>query len=167
MKPLEASDAFRLQAAQGWLELGDHVEAAKELESVGPELRDHPVVLKLRWGIYAAQKKWEAALDTAATLIQLEPEDPLGWVQRSYALHEMKRTSEARDSLLRVVDKFPKCATMRYNLACYECQLGRLEQAKIWLEKAFALGELKAMKAAALEDKDLELLWKEIAMTGR
>ena len=33
--------------------------------------------------------------------------DPLGWVHRSYALHELKRTAEARDNLLRVVDKFP------------------------------------------------------------
>jgi hypothetical protein len=75
----------------------------------------------------------------------------------------MKRTAEARDNLLGVVDKFPISATMRYNLACYECQLGRLEQAKMWLEKAFALGERKAMKAAAMEDKDLEPLWREIA----
>jgi hypothetical protein len=28
-------------------------------------------------------------------------------------------------------------ATIRYNLACYECQLGRLDQARAWLERAF------------------------------
>jgi tetratricopeptide (TPR) repeat protein len=162
MKSLDPSDAFYLQAAQGWLELGDHVEAAKELENVTPELHGHPAVLKLRWDIYAAEKKWEAALDMAAALIQLDPEDPLGWVHRSYALHELKRTAEARDNLLRVVDKFPNSATIRYNLACYECQLGRLEPAKMWLEKAFALGDAKAMKVAALEDRDLEPLWTEI-----
>lgn len=162
MKSLEPSDAFHLQAAQGWLELGDHLEAAKELESVAPELRGHPAVLKLRWGIYAAERKWEAALDTAATLIQLDPEEPIGWVHRSYALHELKRTAEARDNLLRVVDKFPISATIRYNLACYECQLGRLPQAKLWLEKAFALGDPRTMRAAAMEDRDLEPLWAEI-----
>ena len=46
-----------------------------------------------------------------------------------------------RDNLLRVVDKFPISATMRYNLGCYECQLGNLDRAKRWLEKAFELGE--------------------------
>jgi hypothetical protein len=51
---------------------------------------------------------------------------------------------------------------MRYNLACYECQLGRLEQAKGWLEKAFALGDAREMKLAALDDPDLEPLWKTI-----
>jgi len=162
MKPLEPSDAFPLQAAQGWLELGNHVEAAKELEDLAPGLANHPAVLKVRWGIYAAAKQWDEALETAAALTQLEPDEPHGWVHRSYALHELKHTAEARDNLLRVLDKFPIRATMRYNLACYECQLGRFEQAKLWLEKAFALGDAKAMKEAALEDKDLEPLWKEI-----
>jgi Flp pilus assembly protein TadD len=103
-------------------------------------------------------------LDIAAALIQLNPEDPQGWVHRSYALHELKRTAEARDNLLRVVEKFPIIATMRYNLACYEAQLGRLEQAKQWLEKAFALGDARNMKLAALDDPDLEPLWKDIGL---
>jgi hypothetical protein len=66
---------------------------------------------------------------------------------------------------LRVVDKFPKDATMRYNLACYESQLGRLTLAKPWLEKAFALGDARKMKLAALDDPDLQPLWKEIGKT--
>jgi hypothetical protein len=64
-----------------------------------------------------------------------------------------------------VVDKFPKDATMRYNLACYKCQLGRLDQARAWLEKAFAIGDARKMKLAALDDPDLEPLWKEIGKT--
>jgi tetratricopeptide (TPR) repeat protein len=165
MKPLEPPDSHHLLASQGWLELGNHIEADAELDNIAASLRAHPDVLKVRWEIYAAAKKWEAAIDIAAALIQLDPEDPLGWVHRSYALHELKRTAEARDNLLRVVDKFPSSATMRYNLACYECQLGRLEQAKTWLEKAFALGDARQMKLAALDDTDLEPLWKEIGNT--
>jgi len=51
------------------------------------------------------------------------------------------------------VDKFPDDPIMRYNLACYECQLGRMEQAKCWLEKAFTLGDLKKIKLMASEDR--------------
>ena len=145
--------------------MGDHIEANEELENITPELRAHPAVLAVRWEIYAAAKKWEATLEIAAALILLDPDDPLGWVHRSYALHELKRTAEARDNLLRVVDKFPISATMRYNLACYESQLGRLEQAKNWLEKAFALGDARKLKLAALDDPDLQPLWKEIGKT--
>jgi tetratricopeptide (TPR) repeat protein len=162
MKPLEPPETFYFPAAQGWLELGNPIEAKAELEKLAPELRALPEVLKLRWLIYIAAEHWGAALDIAAALIQLDPEDPVGWSNRSHALHELKRTAEARDNLLRVLDKFPGSATMRYNLACYECRLGRLEEARQCLEKAFALGEARNMKLAALEDPDLEALWKDI-----
>jgi hypothetical protein len=29
-------------AAQGWLELGNHIEAIEELENIAPQLRAHP-----------------------------------------------------------------------------------------------------------------------------
>lgn len=162
MKPLELHDQRHLEAAEGWIELGNHLEANEELENITPENRAHPAVLEVRWQIYAKVKKWEAALDIASALIQLLPELPLGYVHRSYSLHEMKRTEEARDNLLRVVHKFPKNPIMRYNLACYECQLERLGQAKNWLEKAFEIGDSKKIKLMALDDPDLEPLWKEI-----
>jgi tetratricopeptide (TPR) repeat protein len=153
---------MHLQAAQGWFELGDHLEAKEELEQMSPQNHAHPAVLEVRWAIHAAAKKWEAALDIAATFIQLAPEHLFGWLHRSFALHELNRTAEARDNLLTVLDKFPDESILRYNVACYECRLGRLEQAKHWLEKAFKMGNLRRMKLAALQDPDLEPLWKEI-----
>jgi len=60
------------------------------------------------------------------------------------------------------VERLPPSATPRYNLACYECQLGRLEQAKQWLQEAFELGDAQPMKLAALDDPDLGPLWIEI-----
>ena len=115
-------------------------------------------MLEVRWAIYAAAKKWEAALDIAATFIQLAPGHPFGWLHRLFALHELNRTAEARDNLLRVVDTFSDNATMRYNLACYESQLGRMEEAKSWLVEAFKLGDKRRMKQMALTDSDLEPL---------
>lgn len=162
IKPLEIQDQHHLVAAQGWLELGDHLEANEELEQIMAEYRAHPAVLEVRWQIYAKAKKWEEALDIASVLIQSAPELPLGWVHRSYCLHELKRSEEARDNLLRAVNRFPDDAIMRYNLACYECQLGRLEQAKNWLEKACKLGDPRKIKTMALEDPDLKPLWREI-----
>jgi predicted Zn-dependent protease len=165
MKPLEPHDLRYLAAAQGWLELGNHLEADEKLENITAEQRAHPAVLEIRWQIYAKAGKWEGALDIASALVQLVPESALGWVHRSFSLHELKRAEEARDNLLRVVDKFPKDATMRYNLACYKCQLGRLDQARAWLEKSFEIGDARKMKLAALEAPDLEPLWKEIGIT--
>src|SRR6266853_1802916 len=132
---LQPPNIFHLQAAQGWLELGNCLEARQELEKITPQTRMHPGVLNVQWEIYAAEKNCEPDINSPANLIELEPDEPIGWVHRSYALHELKRTQEARDNLLRVVEAFSVNPTMRYNLACYECQLGRLDQAKHWLEK--------------------------------
>lgn len=159
---LEPSDAFYIQAAEGWLELGNTLEASNELANLAPELLNHPIALRVRWAILAAEKNWESAREVGAKLIELDPDEALGWVDYSYALHELKRTQEARDNLLRVVEKFPISATIRYNLACYECQLGNLPQAKRWLEKAFRLGDREQMKLSALADRDLEPLWPEL-----
>lgn len=159
---MERSDNLHLDAAQGWVGLGNPVEAEAELAQVSKPMQGQPEVLKIRWEICASARRWETALEIASRLIASNPEDPLGWIHRSYALHELKRTAEARDNLLRVVDAFPECATMRYNLACYECRLGRLEQAKVWLEKAFGLGDARRMRSMALEDRDLESLWSDI-----
>ena len=160
---LRAPDIFHIQAAQGWLELGSPAEAKIELEKVSAPFHGHAEVLKVQWGICAAEKQWEAALEAAARLVELEPDDPLGWVHRSYSLHELKRTQQARDNLLLVVDKFPISATMRYNLACYECQLGNLPEARKWLAKAFRMGNRDQMKLATLDDLDLKPLWREIS----
>ena len=51
---------------------------------------------------------------------------------------------------------------MRYNLACYECQLGRLTEARRWLEAAYELGGTREMKLMALDDEDLRPLWDHI-----
>ena len=162
MKPLEPQDQHHLKAAEGWIELGNPEEANEELDQLSAEYRAHPAILEVRWQIYEKAKKWDAASDIASALVQMVPEHPSGWVHRSYCLHELKRTAEARDNLLRVVERFPEDPIMRYNLACYECQLGRLEQAKNWLEKAFKLGDARKIKLMALEDLDSEPLWREI-----
>ena len=76
---LQPPDTIHLQAAQGWIELGNHVEANEELEKITARLRVHPDLLELRWRIFAAAKNWEAALDIASALIQIDPENPAGW----------------------------------------------------------------------------------------
>jgi hypothetical protein len=45
VKPLDLPDIHHLRAAQGWLELGNHLEANEELEKIAPALRAHPSVL--------------------------------------------------------------------------------------------------------------------------
>ncbi len=161
--PLEPPDTHHLRAAEGWLELGSHAEANAELDRIRPTFRAHPDVLRLRWYICADTKSWDLAVEVASTLVGLQPGNAEHWLHRSYALHELKQTCEARDLLLPAAGMFPDGDAIRYNLACYECQLGNLPKAKDWLAQAFALANCKELKLDALKDPDLELLWPHIA----
>jgi predicted Zn-dependent protease len=159
---LAPPDSHYLNAASGWLDLGNPREAAAELASISPACREHPVVLELQWRILAEQKKWDEALRVGRRLVELAPEQPGGWIDQSYALHELKRTGEAQDVLLGVAGRFAHLSIVAYNLACYACQLGDREQARRWLAKAVKVKGKKEIKRLALDDQDLEPMWPEI-----
>jgi hypothetical protein len=135
------------------------VRANGELECITPQLRAHPDVLHVRYRVYAAAKKWEIAAEIAQAIAKRVPGDSFGFVHLAYSLHELKRTKEAQEVLLPIVDKFPD----RYNLACYACQLRELKEGRRWLEKAIDLADTKEVKLMALNDPDLEPLWVEIS----
>src|SRR5581483_10790195 len=109
---LDLSDQRQLDAAEGWLGLGDWKQANEELEQITPRMRAHPLVLRVRWGIYEKAKKWDAALEVTRIIAKDQPKNSWGWIHWAYTLHEMKRTGEARDVLLAVVDRFPKESTI-------------------------------------------------------
>src|SRR5215471_9721038 len=127
MNPLAWPDRLHLKAAEGWLELGQMEEAARELDSIRPDLRGGAVVLATRWKVDAALENWNACLDTAEAMVSLAPGSPTGWIQRAYALNELGRTKEAWDGLVRVAQRFPGNGTIAFNLACYACRLGDLD----------------------------------------
>ena len=162
MNDLPHPDDQHLEAAEGWLGLGSWRDASGELEQIQPQFRAHPSVLELRYKIYAEAKRWELAVAVAEEVRELLPDEPWGYFYTAFALHELKRTQEAHDALKSVVEKFPGEQIMRYNLACYACQLGNLEEAMHWLKQALALAGKKDIRPLALEDPDLKPLWGRI-----
>ena|SRR5882724_10638609 len=163
IEAIKKPDSHHLLAAQGWLELGNLPEAAHELEQINTAWQEHPEVLEIRWQIHARSKSWDECVRVAAAMIRANPTSAVGWIHRSYALHELQRTAEARDGLLSVVKLFPDELTILYNLACYECTLGNLPKAREWLEKIFSTTQGDEWRATALEDLDLKPLWPIIA----
>jgi tetratricopeptide (TPR) repeat protein len=159
---LEPADRFHLNAAEGWLGLADIASAGRELEQVTPAGREHPAFLLVQCRIHMAQKKWETLVQTAERVVRDFPWLHEAWVNRSYGLHEMKRTQEAFDALLPASGLFPKIWVIPYNLSCYCAQIGRLREALEWLESAIVLGGEQDIRSQALEDPDLKPLWKQI-----
>ena len=115
-----------------------------------------------RCEVYHAAKKWKDLLPIAETLLEQLPKLDFVWINRSFALHELKRTQEAFDALLPAAGKFPKRWLIRYNLGCYCAQLGRCEEAMHWLQQAIDRGDKLEIKAMALSDADFEPLWQAI-----
>ncbi len=162
MDSLEPQDRMRLNAAEGWLELGNHIEAMAELDKITPAASSHPEVLEVRYEIFARAKHWEACADIAGAILKSAPESLFGWIRRSFALHELNRSIEALERLQPAVDHFPDEIVVRYNLACYECVLGNMGQAKQRLAETFKLARKQkcydAWRLQALEDPDLQSL---------
>lgn len=154
------SDQHHLVAAHGWLELGLVNEAMCELDRIEPQSRANPLVIMTRWEACRAAKQWTEAVEIARGLLAMAPDDFDGRWRLSFSLHETKQTQEAYDNLASVADKFAGEFITHYNLACYLTRLGRLDEARARLKRAFALNPNK--RAAALGDKDLEPLWPEI-----
>ncbi len=164
MKPLQPPDTHHLQAAIGWIELGNITEANEELEKIVPALRAHPDVLEVRWQIYAQTKQWAKCVEMAEDIIKLAPDRPDAWIQRSFALHELHLTQEAFEQLHPAVVIFREVWTIPYNLACYCAQTGRLEACKAWLEMAMNIDE-KTVRRVANDDPDLKPLWDSMSGT--
>src|SRR5881409_3892596 len=123
MKALRRVDAVHLEAAQGWLELDNHLEAHAELKRIGPQFATHPDVLELRWKIFAKAQRWETCLEIAETLTDVAPRRSLGWLYLAASLNSLHQAEEAYQTLADVVDDFPDNPAILYQLACYACDI--------------------------------------------
>ena len=164
MKTIEPPDAHLLNAAMGWLGLGLPVDAEAEIERITPSLRTHPDVLEVRWQICAARKGWQACLDLANELREAAPDRPGSWINRAYSLRRVEGGGLplAQECLMQALASFPVEPVILFNLACYACQLGDMEAARQWLNRALRAGSEAVIKKMALNDPDLEALWPEL-----
>jgi tetratricopeptide (TPR) repeat protein len=154
-----------LSAALGWLELGNPAEAGEEIAHISPEYLEHPDVLDLRWQICAAGRRWKPALEVAELLMQKAPDNASAWLHRAYALRRVEDggLAKAWDALFPAAERFANEPVVSYNLACYAAQLGRLDDAWEWVQKAIkAAGNTEQIKTMALADSDLKPLWERI-----
>lgn len=162
MQSLPHPESFLVQSALGWLELGLPVEARRELGAIATTLQQHPDVLEAWWRVFGDEGRWTEARECAVRLRSAAPGREAGWINEAFALHELKRTAEAFNVLVQVADKFPCAYVIPYNLACYQCRLGRREEALGWLHRAILASDAATIRAMASNDPDLAELRAEI-----
>jgi predicted Zn-dependent protease len=152
MSPSGSLDRFYLDAAAGWLLLGNLVEAKANLDQITPLGRLQPEAMLTRWQVFVQLREWEQAHHLARAFTRLCPLLPAGWVCLSYTLYRMDRREEARDVLLAQVERFPQFSVIPYLLASYAWKAGRRQEARQWLARSAALGGLAVLSRRHLED---------------
>ncbi|HEY8240182.1 MAG TPA: hypothetical protein VIH35_01985 [Kiritimatiellia bacterium] len=148
---------WRLERADGFLDLKLPVRAQAELDGIHNAFRNHTPVMECRLRLAMAQEDWAEAVQYARRLATREEKRPDYFVLLAYATRRAEGIEPAEFILKEAQLRFPEVAAIAFNLACYACQSGRNDQAMEHLHHAFKLDP--AYKRLALEDEDLTPLW--------
>ena len=149
-----------VRIAEGYSELGMLEDALGELGQLDAEQQERLEVLRMRVEILLRKQDWEDALRLSLRFCAVNPNQPYGYVHAAFCLHELGRTSEAKQTLLDGPASLLDEPVYYYNLACYDTVLGNIEQAKVYLRASFRLD--KSFKAMAKNDPDLKQIRDEI-----
>jgi len=158
---LEPEDERRVEAAKGWCALHDFAEAAKELGQVSPTAVEHPRVLEVRWQVCANLDRWDEAHAVSTALTRLAPHAPEGWIHLASSLAELDRKQEAFEVLRGAASDVLDDEIIHYDLACLCCALGKVAEGERWVARAIEIGG-EQVRRKALDDEDLEPLWRRI-----
>lgn len=143
-----------LLAAQGYIELEMPEVALRELDGLPPEDRARQEVLQVRLFIFMRARRWPEAMAVCDRLRAADPQQTTGYIHGAFCLHELGRTREARELLLRGPASLLREATYYYNLGCYHAVLGQLEEAQQAIEISFQMDD--KFREIAKYDPDLK-----------
>ena len=150
-----------LLATQGWLELGNYVEAYNEIEKLPHDQRTSPDVLKLRCRIYRQAKKWEYLSVLARSCYNRCSEESQFLIDWGWADYKRGRKERAAVILLNESDRFPGSAELAFDLAIVLASLNRTK-ARDWLVRAFRRSpDRDKIRLKALNQPELEKFWTE------
>ena len=149
-----------LLAATGYCELGMFDEAELALEEIDAEDKVRKEVLAARVDLYMATQKWSLLAEVTRHLVDIEPENAAWWVNLAYATRRAESIDKAQALLLQARKLHHDNAIIAFNLSCYACVTGDIEQAKSHLKHALALDS--NIRGLALRDEDLQTLWSWI-----
>lgn len=152
----------RIIAAQGYVELGLFAEAREELDALPEKMLNRTDVVELTVLLLMGEQRWEEALAHSRRLCAAEPDEPGGFIHAAYCLHEMGRTREAVDVLIRGPASLQGKAVFFYNMGCYRARLGELDAAVEMLQAAFSKDG--SLRRAARRDPDLDAVRPRLEM---
>ncbi len=146
-----------LSAADGYLDLKMWDAAEQELSALPPGARQLLPALMMDYRLASCRLDWTRAAAIAVKMRDARPDLSDPWVMLAFAERRATTIESARKILLDARERFPLEAVIWYNLACYECRLGRIPEAEQLLKHACEL-DVEFLQIAKKDD-DLEQLW--------
>ena len=146
----------QFRAACGYAELGMATESIAELNAIEDEFQHRPEVLQLRLHHLMRKKQWSRALTVSRRLCRAAPQASAGFLHAGFCLHQIGRTREAKELLLRGPTALLKEPIYYYNMGCYEVLLGNLKDARVHLQISFKMDS--SFRDLAKRDPDLRPL---------
>jgi Flp pilus assembly protein TadD len=145
---------WQLRAACGYAELGMSRESMAELNAIDRAEQNRPEVLQLRLHHLMRGQKWAQALRVSQKLCRAAPDCSAGYLHAGFCLHELGKTAEAKQLLLKGPAALLKEPIYYYNMGCYEALLGNVKDARINLETSFRMDS--TFRELAKRDPDLK-----------
>lgn len=128
-----------LTYANGYRELKMYAHALQELDTLGETYSQEKAHLQMRLAVLMEAGSWKQALPVANILASSDSSDPGNLVNLAYVTRRAGGIEGARIILENAAKRFPKEAIIQYNLGCYACCGGQLEDAKAHLLTSFSL----------------------------
>ncbi|MEY2546496.1 MAG: hypothetical protein QOG48_1613 [Verrucomicrobiota bacterium] len=147
---------WNFRAACGYAELDMVRESLAELDAIECRFQRRPEVLQLRLHHLMREKRWSAALKISRELCRVAPDCGAGFLHAGFCLHELGKTKQAKDLLLKGPVALLKEPIYYYNMGCYDALLGDIDQARQNLETSFKMDS--TFRELAKVDPDLEVL---------
>ena len=121
-------------------------ESVGELDAIDRELQNRPEVLQLRLHHLMQEKRWPQALRVSQKLCRAAPDCSAGFLHAGFCLHELGRTAQAKDLLLKGPAALLQEPIYYYNMGCYDALLANsrkvesiLKLVSRWLRASFTL----------------------------
>ena len=154
------------ESAEGWLMLGNPVEALVELDRIPDVYRQRLDILTVHWSACSVLRRWDEAWMVANAQWTHYPNAVESWIHRSYAArrHTGGSIAKAFGLLEPALERFPKEPILYYNLACYLAQMGREDEAWQRFQQTLEVGDPIEFRMMALADEDLKPIWPRVAV---
>lgn len=129
-------------------------ESMAELDEIQSRFQNRPEVLQLRLHHLMRRKSWSRALSISRKLCQVAPDCGAGFLHAGFCLHELGRTAQAKELLLKGPVALLKEPIYYYNMGCYDALLGNVMEATENLRTSFKMDS--TFRELAKKDPDLK-----------